>query len=222
MKHVTALLVAGALATSALAQVSGDGSASIATQQASADDLLQALESGGHAIYFRHANTVGAQKPREVDSGMQRASLADPALLRYCAIQRNLDDMGRADALRIGAVVEARGIPIGAVLSSPFCRTVDHALLSFGRVEITSDVHYAGTFPIGTPEREALADGLQALLSRAVTGGNIVIVAHGNNFDDVTGILMEEGEAAVIRPLGDGFEIVGRLSPEDWRSEEGE
>ena len=204
------LALAAALAAAATA-----GSA----QDRSADELLEALEGGGHVIYFRHAATDWRQRPREEGSGMQRASLEDPTLLRDCGSQRNLDREGREEALAIGEAIEARGIPVGAVLSSPFCRTVDHALLSFGRVEITGDVHYAGSFPEGAPERRALAERLRARLSEGVEGANVVIIAHGNNFDEATGVMMEEGEAAVVRPSGEGFEILGRLSPEEWATD---
>jgi broad specificity phosphatase PhoE len=55
--------------------------------------------------------------------------------LSRCETQRNLDEQSRAEARAIGQAVRALGIPVGAVLSSGYCRTRDTAALAFGRAE---------------------------------------------------------------------------------------
>ena len=48
-------------------------------------------------------------------------------------------------------------------------------------------------------------------------GRNDVYVAHGNVAREATPVYPGEGEAVVFRPRGDdGFEVVGRVRPEDW------
>ena len=52
-----------------------------------------------------------------------------------CASQRNLTDKGRGEARAIGEHVKRLGIPIGTVLASPFCRTMETARLAFGKAQ---------------------------------------------------------------------------------------
>jgi len=55
--------------------------------------------------------------------------------LEDCSTQRNLSDDGRAQARRMGKALKKRGVPIGEVLSSPWCRCVETAELAFGRAQ---------------------------------------------------------------------------------------
>jgi phosphohistidine phosphatase SixA len=53
--------------------------------------------------------------------------VGDPAGFRLddCSTQRNLTDAGREDARRVGGTFRTRGIPVGRVLSSPWCRCLE-------------------------------------------------------------------------------------------------
>jgi hypothetical protein len=86
----------------------------IAAWPAKADEALwQALQQGGHVLFVRHARTTpGAGDP----PGFR---------LKDCATQRNLSEEGRTQARRMGETFRKRGVPIGEVLSSPWCRCVD-------------------------------------------------------------------------------------------------
>ncbi len=77
-----------------------------------------ALAAGGIAL-FRHALAPGTGDP----PGFR---------LEECSTQRNLSAEGRAQAARIGSAFRARGIAIGSVLSSPWCRARDTARIAFG------------------------------------------------------------------------------------------
>ena len=117
-----------------------------------------------------------------------------------CSNQRNLTDRGRDHARALGEAIRALlGIPIGLVLASPLCRTVETATLAFGTVERTRAVREAGPQPPGSPGRFA---ALRALLSTAPpVGTNTVIVGHGSPFFSlVGGQNLDEGQAAVVRP----------------------
>lgn len=167
-------------------------------------ELVSELRSGGYILYFRHAATDFSQN----DSNMK--SYED------CASQRNLTDQGRAEARAVGAAIRMLGIPVGSVLASPFCRTVETAQLIFGRVEKTQAVRGGPVAAVGS-DRYA---PLQSILAAPVRkGANAAIVSHGNPFYSVAGPpYLAEGEAAVIRPLGSGFEIFARLRPNDWET----
>ena len=70
--------------------------------------------------------------------------------------------------------------------------------------------HYGG--------RPAIVNRARLLLaSSPPANGNRVIVAHGNVARESTPVYPGEGEGVVFRPLGaDGFELVGRIGPQQW------
>ena len=105
-------------------------------------------------------------------------------------------------------------IPIGKVVASPRCRTLETAMLAFGRAEPSGIVR-------GGPARPESADRyseLRTLLSTPPERGrNVVIASHGNPFFGVAGPpYLAEGEAAVLRPLGKDFEVVAASRSSDW------
>jgi phosphohistidine phosphatase SixA len=196
--HVRALLVmlAMLLAGDALA-------ADPPTQALSGPALHNALRQGGLILYFRHAATDFGQN--------------DDQMTGYedCAKQRNLTDAGRDDARRIGETIRRLGIPVGDVLASPFCRTMETARIIFGEANATAAVRGGPARP-ETPDRYA---ELRKLLSTPPRGGSdLVIVSHGNPFTAVVGPpYLAEGEAAVIRPLGPkGFVVIARIPKDGW------
>jgi len=170
----------------------------------SEQQLLSVLRKGGYVIYFRHTST-------DFSRDDSRSKTDDD-----CDNQRPLTDKGREEARQIGAAFRELKIPIESVLASPRCRTMETAVLAFGRAEKANEVR-------GGPVRPDSADryaGLRRLLSTPVKpGANLVISSHGNPFYATAGApYLAEGEAAVIRPLGKNFEIVARVRHDAWRT----
>ena len=167
--------------------------------------LVAALRGGGYVLYFRHAATDFGQNDEKMTG------------YEDCATQRNLIDKGRADARAIGASMRALEIPIGEVLASPFCRTMETAQLIFGRATASPAARGGPAQPESQDRYAALRELLASPVAR---GTNRVIVSHGNPFRAVVGgTYLAEGEAAVIEPLGKGeFRMVARVPIDDWRS----
>lgn len=167
-------------------------------------DLLAALRAGGHIIYFRHADTDHSQTDQR---GMR---------LEDCTTQRNLTDRGREHARELGEAIRALEIPIGAVLASPLCRTMETATLAFGTARPSPAVREAGPLAPGTPGR---FPALRALLSTPVPAGtNTIVVGHAYPyFTLVGGQYLSEGEADLLRPRGGDFEVLARLGLKQWR-----
>src|SRR5437763_3982360 len=166
--------------------------------------LLSALRRGGYVIYFRHTSTDFGQN--------------DEAMTSYddCTKQRNLTEQGRADARAIGVAITRLQIPIGDVLASPFCRTIETARLIFGRARPSLAVRGGPA----TNDGDRYAD-LRRLLSTPVPRGvDVAIASHGNPFRAVAGTpYLAEGEAAVIEPRGsEGFRIVARITKDGWNA----
>ena len=165
--------------------------------------IVAKLREGGLVLYMRHTSTDFSQN----DSAMK--SYED------CAHQRNLTDKGRAEAREIGANVKRLGIPLGEVLASPFCRTMETARLAFGRAQAMNEVRGGPA----QPEDPRRYDELRKLLSAPVKKGeNRVIASHGNPFHAVAGApYLAEGEMAVVRPEGAmRFTLIARVRPQDW------
>ena len=154
---------------------------------------------------MRHASTDFSQN----DSRM--TSYED------CANQRNLTDKGRDEARAVGAQMKRLGIPVGKVLASPFCRTMETARLAFGKAEAMQEVR-GGPVRSDDPKRY---DGLRKLFSTPPPkGSNLVISSHGNPFYAVVGPpYLAEGEIAVVQPQDDAkFNVIGRIRLEDWQA----
>jgi hypothetical protein len=164
--------------------------------------LGDALRRGGYVIYFRHTSTDFSQNDASMTS------------FEDCARQRNLTEAGRAEARAIGVAIKRAAIPIGEVLASPYCRTMETAQLIFGRATAATSVR-------GGP---ATADGdryldLKALFARSVPAGtNVAIASHGNPFHAVAGPpYLAEGEAAIVAAGGEkGFTVVARVRKTEW------
>lgn len=165
--------------------------------------LLAELRKGGYVIYFRHTSTDFSR-----DDTRSRSD-------DDCDNQRPLTDKGRAEAREIGAAFRELKIPVERVLASPRCRTMETAMLAFGRAE-KEDTARGGPANPENPDRYA---GLRKLLATPVGGGNRVVSSHANPFYATAGApYLAEGEAAVIRPLGTDFEIVARVKYDGWRA----
>lgn len=170
-------------------------------------DLVARLRNGGMVLYFRHAAT-------DVKQSDQR-----PIDLNDCAKQRNLSAKGRDQSKAVGEAFRTLGIPVGDVLSSPFCRTLDTAKLAFGRAEKHDSLHFA----IGiSPQEKTKAEGaLRRMLSDPpAKGTNRIVVSHTANLKDATGIWPKpEGVAIVFEPQSDGkFRAFARIEPDDWEA----
>ena len=180
------------------------GRSALPVKPPSGPELLAELRKGGYVIYFRHTST-------DFSRDDSRSKSDDD-----CDNQRPLTDKGREEARQIGAVLRELKIPIEKVLASPRCRTMETAMLAFGRAEKASEARGGPA----TPDSAERYLDLRRLLSTPVKpGANLVISSHGNPFYATAGApYLAEGEAAVIRPLSKDFEIVARVKHDAWRA----
>jgi broad specificity phosphatase PhoE len=162
------------------------------------EKLWELLERGGQVVLIRHTIT---------DPGV-----GDPPGMKLedCASQRNLSEAGRAHARRIGAEMRKRQIPVGRVLSSPWCRCIETAQLAFGKAEVAEPLSNL----FGRPEkREAQVKGMRGLVR--AEKANRILVSHGSTISALTGVYLGTGEIVVVTPAGSGeFTVAGRLSLE--------
>jgi phosphohistidine phosphatase SixA len=165
---------------------------------AEADEAWAALQSGGKIVFIRHAVT---------DPG-----IGDPPgfLLADCRTQRNLSSRGRADAERLGAAFRARQVPVHAVLSSRWCRCLDTAKLAFGKADAAPMLD--SIFSEAEAGRQLKARAVFDVADRHAARGNLVMVTHAQNIQELTGVSPASGEVVVAALDGPGrFKVIARL-----------
>ncbi|WP_083582092.1 histidine phosphatase family protein [Halomonas aestuarii] len=153
-----------------------------------------ALADGGHVALIRHALAPGIGDPAEF-------------VLGDCATQRNLSDAGREQARRLGERFRERGIEVGEVRSSRWCRCLETArLLGLGDVIPTPalDSFFRDR---STAERQTAET--RALIEAWNGEGTLVLVTHQVNITALVGGGVGSGEVIVVRPDDAGLVRVG-------------
>ena len=169
-----------------------------------ATELIKLLQSGGYIIYMRHSITNHDQKDTN------RSNLED------CRSQRNLSELGRLQARKIGEAVKLLKIPFSDVLSSPYCRCTETAKLVFDKFRIEPDLQFS--ISKNSQESKRLGDHLYSMMlgSKGSTK-NIVFVGHTSNLKDGLGVWPKsEGVMAVFQKRADSLFFQGLIKPEDW------
>lgn len=163
-----------------------------------AEDAWALLRMPGHVVFMRHSEAPGG--------------VGDPPgfQLDECATQRNLSEDGRAHARRTGEAFRKNGVAFDRVLTSPWCRCRETALLAIGReaepMEALSNL--VGRQQYAVRQVEALKAYLASL------GGNtrVLFVTHGIVINALAGISPASGEMVIVRPGPDGAAgVAGRL-----------
>jgi phosphohistidine phosphatase SixA len=165
----------------------------------SSDAVWDLLRGGGQVVLLRHGTTT--------------PGVGDPPGFRLedCATQRNLSEEGRSESRRIGTAFRARSVPVGQVLSSPWCRCLETARLAFGRAERWTALN--NLFGNRSREAEQVA-AMRERVSQRPADGNLVLVTHGSTIQALTGQSVAQGEFLVATPEGGGrFRVAGRVSP---------
>ena len=168
-------------------------------------ELIRALAQGGYVIYFRHGHTHWQQKITE--SGMQVEDRHD---LANCATQRNLDAIGRNAALGIHAALQAARIPIGKVLSSLYCRPAEYVGLITGRTPVRTQ------WLSGLSNAASLVEIKREVATAPAPGTNTFLGGHGDRPFNLTGLIIQEGDALVFDPRNHRADDPGHFKPVAW------
>jgi hypothetical protein len=86
-----------------------------------ATEAWGALVAGGHVALIRHGNAPGTSPGQGGDPPGFKVDV--------CTTQRNLDELGRAQAKALGEALRSRGVRVDRIRSSPWCRCLDTARL---------------------------------------------------------------------------------------------
>ena len=172
----------------------------------SGDELVRALRGGGYTLYFRHG--VRDTTVREYSSKM---------IMTDCGTQIPLSPVGRTQSQSIGAAMRKLGIPMGEVIASPLCRTMDTARFIAGRVR--ADTAVLGSDPERPQGLPSFVRLFEILATPPDPGTNRLIVGHLYAYEAMgRRPTLLEGEAAVFRAVSGRAEWVARIRAEDWQS----
>ena len=162
------------------------------------DTLWPALRNGGLFLFMRHANAPGGGDPPDMK-------------VDDCATQRNLSDLGREQATRIGAEFRRRNIAIASVQSSQWCRCLETARLAFGAVD---PLPLLNTFFTAPERSDAQTKSLrQYLAALPPVTGNRVFVSHFGNINALLGGGTGDANIHIARRNGAAFDRLGTLTP---------
>jgi phosphohistidine phosphatase SixA len=174
--------------------------ASSSAAQEDATPLWPALRAGGHVALIRHAGTVGG-------SGDPPGFKLDDR-----STQRNLTLKGRAEARRLGEMFRVQEVPVARVLSSQWCRCIETvALMGLGPPELAPTFNNAFTY---RDRVEELTAGGGAIIADWNGPGTLVVMTHGANILQLTGIMPEEGGVVVVKADPDSpkkLRVLGRI-----------
>jgi phosphohistidine phosphatase SixA len=166
--------------------------------RACADDeqVWAALKQGGKVILLRHTHV-------DIREGMGRLSPGK------CAEEVNLSSRGLEQAKRIGEAFRARGIAVGEVLTSPYCRCIDTGQIAFGRA---IPVQYL--MPPGVVSDSQAKSNDERVLQEILKhrdSSNLVMITHDLNIANVVFEPPVMGEFFVVQPNGADVDVIGKI-----------
>ncbi len=167
----------------------------------------QALRAGGYVIHWRHASADVCSDQTKLGPA---ATTSAPNWWKSCdgncttATARQLNATGRNESFAIGQTLDQRGVPIGRVVSSEFCRNLETAqLMDFGPPIEPSP---AITFFV-YDEVNRCANSFALLAEVPAAGTNTALIGHAGNACSPLSDLPWAG-AAIYKPDGQGSAVL--------------
>jgi phosphohistidine phosphatase SixA len=163
-------------------------------------DKLQGTNPKGYVLLLRHTIAPGVGDPENFK-------------LNDCSTQRNLSQLGRADAKAVGDWLKRRDIKISRVESSRWCRAKETAqLLGIGKVRLNSNLD--SLFESADPAKAIQTVRVKKqIVDWRNKSGLLVLVGHFVNIGAVTGVGVGSGEGVLVRADSKGKITVVGLTP---------
>jgi broad specificity phosphatase PhoE len=158
-----------------------------------------AMREGRAVLLMRHASAPGTGDPPGF-------------VLGDCTTQRNLDEAGRLQAQRWGALLRKKGIDEPRLLSSRWCRALETAeLLGLAPVE---PLPMLDSFFVQADRKGQQTEALREFLGTLPATPPVVLISHQVNITALTGIFPRSGEALILAlPLKDRPQVLTRIPP---------
>jgi phosphohistidine phosphatase SixA len=163
-------------------------------------DKLQGTNPKGYVLLLRHTIAPGVGDPENFK-------------LNDCSTQRNLSQLGRADAKAVGDWLKRREIKISRVESSRWCRAKETAqLLGIGRVRLNANLD--SLFESQDPAKAIQTVRVKKqIVDWRNKSGLLILVGHFVNIGAVTGVGVGSGEGVLVKADSKGKITVVGLTP---------
>ena len=138
----------------------------------------------GNVLFIRHAMAPGYGDPPNF-------------VINDCSTQRNLNNDGRTQAVKIGRIIKREGIKFLKIYSSQWCRCLETArLIDLGMITIEPGLN---SFFQGFVSKEKTLKKLQEILKSLGDSNDLVLmVTHQVTINAITGISVSSGGAVAF------------------------
>ena len=147
------------------------------------EELEKELKQGGKLIFIRHAYAPGGGDPDNFD-------------INDCNTQRNLNDRGKKQAIKIKKFFIQNKIKIDKVISSEWCRCKDTAKIAFGKFETNNFLNsfYSSKF---AKNKKNQIKKLKEYVKKFDSHKNLILVTHYVVISEVLHYAPSSGEIIV-------------------------
>jgi phosphohistidine phosphatase SixA len=152
------------------------------------------LKKGGKLIFIRHAYAPGGGDPDNFD-------------INNCDTQRNLNDVGKQQAKKIGAYFKNNNIFIDKIYSSEWCRCKETAQIAFDKYEVKN---FLNSFfsPMFVKNKDSQMIELKNFIKNHDSKQNIILLTHYVVIQETLNYSSNSGEIIVIDK---NYNILGNL-----------
>ena len=147
------------------------------------DQTINILKKGGNLIFIRHAYAPGGGDPENFN-------------INNCNTQRNLNNDGKKQSVKIGNFFLFNEIPINEVLSSNWCRCKDTAKLAFKNYKTINFLNSFFSSKFAHNRKQQMKD-LKNYVKNWDGNKNLVLVTHYVVITEALGYAPSSGEIVV-------------------------
>ncbi len=149
--------------------------------------------SEGGILMMSHTHINGADNP-------YRFRMSD------CSTQVNLSETGRAQARKVGQRFRKKGVDVGIVLHSRWCRARETATIAFPGMTFADSSF--DSFILRPEHKSFYVRQAKKIISNWKSSNALVLMTHPENIFGVTGFNLIPGEALVLK---NNTEVVGKI-----------
>jgi len=142
-------------------------------------------KDGDKIILIRHSIAPGTGDP----NGFK---------INDCKTQRNLNQEGIKQSLKIGKLFKKNNIKIDLVLSCQWCRCKDTAKLAFKRYKEFPALNSTYQTPFDKNEKKQIEELKEYISKWNGNGGNLILVTHYVIITAITNVSPRSGEIVII------------------------
>ncbi|MEM7258485.1 MAG: histidine phosphatase family protein [Pseudomonadota bacterium] len=172
-----------------------------ATFAVAQESVVEAIKNGqANVVLMRHALAPGTGDPFNFT-------------LVQCDTQRNLNDVGRQQAVDTGDFFRTHGIEFAGVYTSQWCRCVETAQL-LNMASGVDELPVINSFFQQMHKADDQTSALKRWLAGQADQSAVLLVTHQVNITAYTGVYPQSGELVVGNVDGGGeFTLLGRIDP---------